>query len=76
MPIFDITKDAKLEKSKLEVLKQKVNVTDMRNLHPEYRGGKKNMDSLITENPELLKDYREKVAKSRYLKRKGKKKDS
>lgn len=55
---------------------KKVNVTDMRNLHPEYRGGKKNMDSLITENPELLKDYREKVAKSRYLKRKGKKKDS
>ena len=31
MPIFDITKDAKLEKSKLEVLKQKVNVTDMQN---------------------------------------------
>ena len=31
MPIFDITKDAKLEKSKLEVLKQKVNVTDIKN---------------------------------------------
>ena len=31
MPLFDITKDAKLEKSKLEVLKQKVNVTDMQN---------------------------------------------
>lgn len=31
MPIFDITKDSKLEKSKLEVLKQKVNVTDMQN---------------------------------------------
>ena len=31
MPIFDITKDAKLEKSKLEVLKQKVNVTDIQN---------------------------------------------
>ena len=31
MPIFDITKGAKLEKSKLEVLKQKVNVTDMQN---------------------------------------------
>ena len=31
MPIFDITKDSKLEKSKLEVLKQKVNVNDMQN---------------------------------------------
>ncbi len=31
MPLFDITKDAKLEKSKLEVLKQKVTVTDMQN---------------------------------------------
>ena len=31
MPLFDITKDSKLEKSKLEVLKQKVNVTDMQN---------------------------------------------
>ena len=31
MPLFDITKDAKLEKSKLEVLKQKVSVTDMQN---------------------------------------------
>ncbi len=31
MPLFDITKDAKLEKSKLEVLKQKVNITDMQN---------------------------------------------
>lgn len=31
MPLFDITKDAKLEKSKLDVLKQKVNVTDMKN---------------------------------------------
>ena len=31
MPIFDITKDSKLEKSKLEVLKQKVNVTDIQN---------------------------------------------
>ncbi|PUE66076.1 TolC family protein [Arcobacter caeni] len=31
MPLFDITKDAKLEKSKLEVLKQKVNVTDIQN---------------------------------------------
>ncbi len=31
MPIFDITKDAKLEKSKLEVLKQKVNIKDIQN---------------------------------------------
>ena len=31
MPLFDITKDTKLEKSKLEVLKQKVNVTDIQN---------------------------------------------
>ena len=31
MPIFDITKDAKLEKSKLEVLKQKVNINDIKN---------------------------------------------
>ena len=31
MPLFDITKDAKLEKSKLEVLKQKVNVIDIQN---------------------------------------------
>lgn len=31
MPIFDITKDAKLEKSKLELLKQKVSIVDMKN---------------------------------------------
>ena len=31
MPIFDITKDSKLQKSKLEVLKQKVNINDMQN---------------------------------------------
>ena len=31
MPIFDITKDSKIEKSKLEVLKQKANVSDMQN---------------------------------------------
>ncbi|AXX88993.1 transporter [Arcobacter suis] len=31
MPLFDITKEAKIEKSKLEVLKQKVNVTDIQN---------------------------------------------
>ena len=37
MPLFDITKDAKLEKSKLEVLKQKVNINDMQNeLEYEY----------------------------------------
>lgn len=52
---------------------RKVNVTDMRNLHPEYRGGKKNMDKLIADNPELLKEYRNTVAQSRYLKRNGKK---
>ncbi|MCO8055538.1 hypothetical protein [Acinetobacter towneri] len=32
------------------------------------------MDELIAKNPRLLKEYREKVAKKRYLKRKGKKK--
>ena len=52
---------------------KKVNVTDMRNLHPEYRGGKKNMDELISKNPRLLKEYRENVAKKRFIKRKGKK---
>lgn len=31
MPMFDITKDAKLQKSKLEVLRQKVNINDMQN---------------------------------------------
>ena len=31
MPVFDIQKIQKIEKSKLEVLKQKVNVTDMQN---------------------------------------------
>ena len=37
MPIFDITKDVKLQKSKLEVLKQKVNINDMQNeLEYEY----------------------------------------
>ena len=37
MPIFDITKDAKLQKSKLEVLRQKVNINDMQNeLEYEY----------------------------------------
>lgn len=45
----------------------------MREQHPEFRGGKSNMDELIAKNPRLLKEYREKVAKKRYLKRKGKK---
>lgn len=45
----------------------------MREQHPEYRGGKKNMDELISKNPRLLKEYRENVAKRRFLKRKGKK---
>lgn len=31
MPIFDITKDSKLQKSKLEILKQKVNINDLVN---------------------------------------------
>jgi outer membrane protein len=31
MPIFDITKDSKLEKSKLELLKQRVNISDIKN---------------------------------------------
>jgi outer membrane protein TolC len=31
MPIFDITKDTKIEKSKLEVLKQKVSLNDTKN---------------------------------------------
>lgn len=38
-----------------------------------FEGGKSNMDELIAKNPRLLKEYREKVAKKRYLKRKGKK---
>jgi len=33
------------------------------------------MDKLIASNPRLLKEYREKVARKRYLKRKGKKED-
>ena len=36
-----------------------------------FEGGKSNMDELIAKNPRLLKEYREKVAKKRYLKRKG-----
>lgn len=36
---------------------RKVNLTDIRNLYPEYRGNKENMDKIITENPNLLKDY-------------------
>jgi hypothetical protein len=31
MPIFDMTKDAKLQKSKLELLRQRLNITDMEN---------------------------------------------
>lgn len=52
---------------------KRVNVKKMREQHPEYRGGKKNMDELISKNPRLLKEYRENVAKRRFLKRKGKK---
>lgn len=37
MPIFDMTKDSKLQTSKLEVLKQKININDMKNeLEHEY----------------------------------------
>ncbi|TCB49743.1 hypothetical protein [Acinetobacter terrestris] len=45
---------------------RKVNLTDIRNLYPEYRGNKENMDKIITENPNLLKDYRNTVAYKRY----------
>lgn len=50
---------------------KRVKVKDLRKQHPEYCGGKKKMDELIAKNPKLLKEYKEKVAKSRYLKRKG-----
>lgn len=37
MPIFDMTKDSKLQTSKLEVLKQKININDIKNeLEHEY----------------------------------------
>lgn len=52
---------------------RRVRVKDLRKQHPEYRGGKKNMDELISKNPRLLKEYRENVAKKRFLKRKGNK---
>lgn len=49
---------------------RKVNLTDMRNLHPEYRGNKENLDNLIAQNPTLLKEYKDKVANKRYKDRK------
>lgn len=49
---------------------RKVNLTDIRQLYPEYRGNKENMDKTISENPALLKDYRNKVAYKRYKDRK------
>lgn len=52
---------------------KRINVKKMRENHPEYRGGKKNMDELISKNPRLLKEYRENVARKRFLKRNGKK---
>jgi hypothetical protein len=52
---------------------KKVNLTDIRNLYPEYRGNKENMDKVIAENPKLLKDYRNTVAYKRYKDRKLKK---
>lgn len=54
---------------------RRVKAKQLREQHPEYRGNKKNMDKLIVSNPRLLKEYREKVARKRYLKRKGKKED-
>lgn len=63
MPIFDITKDSKIEKSKLEVLKQKVNVKDMQNeLEYEYEQILTQMNSYdeyektISENLKLYED--------------------
>jgi hypothetical protein len=49
---------------------KRVRVKDLRKQYPEYRDGKNKMDELIADNPKLLKEYKEKVAKSRYLKRK------
>ncbi|WP_180028715.1 hypothetical protein [Acinetobacter sp. YH16032] len=50
---------------------KRVNLKKMREQNPEYRGNKKNMDELISNNPRLLKEYREKVAHNRFMKRKG-----
>jgi len=52
---------------------KKVNLTDLRNLYPEYRGNKENMDKIVAENPKLLKDYKNTVAYKRYKDRKLKK---
>lgn len=53
---------------------RKVNLTDLRQLHPEYRNTKENIDRLITEKPELLTKYRNTVALKRYKDRKTNKK--
>ncbi|MEN8356677.1 hypothetical protein ABFP04_06070 [Acinetobacter towneri] len=52
---------------------KRVNVKKCESNILNFEGGKSNMDELIAKNPRLLKEYREKVAKKRYLKRKGKK---
>jgi hypothetical protein len=49
---------------------KRVRVRDLRNLYPEYRYSKVNMDNLIATNPKLLDEYREKVAQKRYTNRK------
>jgi len=61
--IFDITKDSKIEKSKLEVLKQKVNVKDMQNeLEYEYEqiltqiNSYDEYEKTISENLKLYED--------------------
>jgi len=51
---------------------KKVHLKDIRKLYPEYRGNKENMDEVITQNPDLLKAYRNKVAYKRYKDRKSK----
>lgn len=63
MPVFDITKDAKLEKSKLEILKQKVNIADMKNaLVYEYEqilaqiNTYEEYEKIITNNLKLYED--------------------
>lgn len=48
---------------------KRVHVKELRKQFPEYRHSKKNIDKLISMNPQLLEAYREKVAQRRYLKR-------
>lgn len=63
MPIFDMTKSSKLQTSKLEVLKQKVNINDMKNeLEYEYEqilasiDTYDNYDKTIKENLKLYEE--------------------